>query len=561
MGAVVHPRQIVLVGLSGVGKSSVGEALSARLNWPLIDSDDLVTEREGKTPAQLIVDKGEPAFRDIEARIIAEAAQREPAVIATGGGAFQRAASRRALGERGLICYLDATPSEIARRLRSAPDASERPLLGDDLERRLHELDVERRPYYSHADLWVPALGVTAGTIAERILQAWGTEGSRLVTGEGRLTRLGEDAPARAPQAIVDTGRERYPIWVGAGERRRLTDRMRQLGLEGRVFLISDSEVMEHHGRSIIETLDAGGVAGASYVVPAGEASKSLRVANEVYRWLAEQRAERRDIVVALGGGVVGDLAGYVAATYLRGMPLIQMPTSVLAMNDSSIGGKVAVDLPQGKNLVGAFHQPAAVISDIEVLATLPQRARVEGFAEVIKHALILDDDLLSMLERNAHTLASGETEPQLLASVIARSARLKALVVSADPTEQGLRAILNYGHTIGHAIEAATSFGDYLHGEAVAIGMAGAARIAARMGLLDESVAARQSEVLRAFGLAQRAPGVDPAAILAAMKMDKKVVGGRSRFVLLEGVGRAVVRDDVEPRVVEDVVRGLVVG
>jgi 3-dehydroquinate synthetase len=242
-------------------------------------------------------------------------------------------------------------------------------------------------------------------------------------------------------------------------------------------------------------------------------------------------------------------------------MPLIQIPTSVLAMNDSSIGGKVAVDLPQGKNLVGAFHQPSAVISDIEVLATLPQRARVEGFAEVIKHALILDDDLLYALERNAHTLASGEAEPALLASVIARSARLKALVVSADPTEQGLRAILNYGHTIGHAIEAATDFGDYLHGEAVAIGMTGAARIAARMGLLDESVASRQSEVLRAFGLPQRAPGVDPAAILAAMKMDKKVVGGRSRFILLEGVGRAVVRDDVEPRVVEDVVRGLVVG
>ncbi len=551
-------QQIVLVGLSGVGKSSVGRALAEQLGWPLVDTDTLVREREGRTPAELITQRGEPAFRDIEARIVEEAARKTPAIIATGGGAFLRASNRRTLGEQGFICYLDAPPFEIARRLRADPDSSDRPLLGDDLEANLYRLDTERRPYYTHADLWVPALGLTPAQIAGRILTAWATDARQLTAQQQRLERLGGEEAARAPQAIIDTGRERYPIWVGAGERRRLPDRLRQLGLNGRVFLVTDSEVMEHHGASLAETFDAGGIAGASYIIPSGESSKHLRVAQELYRWLAGERAERRDVVVALGGGVVGDLAGFVAATYLRGMPFVQVPTSVLAMTDAAIGGKVAVDLPQGKNLVGAFHQPSAVVADTEMLATLPKRAFIEGFAEVIKHALILDPELLDVLERHAYAIAAQEADPELLAAIIGRSARLKALVVSADPHERGLRAILNYGHTIGHAIETVTGYGDYLHGEAVSVGMTGAAAIGSRLGLLPPDVEARQSAVLRAFGLPLAAPGLEPSAILAAMRMDKKVEAGQQRFVLLEAVGRAVLRDDVPRNLVEDVVRGL---
>lgn len=556
---MAFPRQIVLVGLSGVGKSSVGAELARRLGWQYIDTDDLVTERHRETPAQIIVGRGEQVFRDLEAAIVAEASTREPAVIATGGGAFQRAASRRALGVKGLICHLDAPPSEVARRLRAAPEGSDRPLLGTDLEARLHELDAERRPFYQQADLWVPTLGLTPSEIAGRILERWGREGERLLDMSSRLDRLGHEVPAPAPQAIVDVGTERYPIWVGAGERHRLPERLRIVGLEGRVFLVSDTEVASRHGEAVANALDGAGIPGASYIVPAGERSKSQRVASEIHAWLASQRAERRDIIVALGGGVVGDLAGYVAATYLRGMPLVQLPTSVLAMNDAAIGGKVAVDLPAGKNLVGAFHQPSAVISDTEMLTTLPRRAYVEGFAEVIKHAFILDADLLGLLERNAHALASNAADPSVLDEVIARSSRLKALVVSADPRERGLRAILNYGHTIGHGIEAAAGFDGYLHGEAVAVGMMGAARIATRMGLLSEEVAARQGALLHAFGLPLTAPGVNPDAVLQAMRLDKKVSQGRMRFVLLEGVGAPSLRDDIEPRLVDDVVRGLV--
>jgi 3-dehydroquinate synthase len=280
-----------------------------------------------------------------------------------------------------------------------------------------------------------------------------------------------------------------------------------------------------------------------------------------LYAWLAGERAERRDVILALGGGVVGDLAGYVAATYLRGMPVVQLPTSVLAMNDAAIGGKVAVDLPAGKNLVGAFHQPAAVISDIETLRTLPRRSYIEGFAEVIKHALILDPALLTLLERESSRIVSHAADWDLVAQVVAQSSRLKALIVSSDPEERGIRAILNYGHTTGHGIEQATGYAQYMHGEAVAVGMMAAARIGVELGVTDQSLLDRQSDLLRAFGLPTAAPGVNVTAVLDAMKRDKKVEQGRLRFVLLEGPGLAVVRgdvpDDVATRMVHSVLRG----
>ena len=554
------PRQIVLVGLSGVGKSSTGAVLAARLGWPLLDTDDLVTERTGRTPALWITQDGEAAFRAAEERIILEAAQQVPAVIATGGGAFQRARNRRALGARGLICYLDAPAGEIASHIRSAPDASDRPLLGDDLEVRLIQLDQERRPYYMHADHWIPTLGLTPDEVATRILVAWIGHHTPLADSR-RLDRLAGEAAAPAPTAIVDTGAERYPLWVGRGELARLPDRLRTVGLDGRVFLVSDTNVIEAHGQVVARALDGGGIAGASYVIPAGEPSKTLRIAEELYGWFASQRAERGDIVVALGGGVVGDLAGHVAATYLRGMPLVQLPTSVLAMNDAAIGGKVAVDLPAGKNLVGAFHQPRAVIADIETLTTLPRRAYIEGFAEVIKHALILDRDLLGVLERHAGALTPGRPDLDVLTEVTARSMRLKALVVSADPREHGLRAILNYGHTIGHGIEAAAGYGEYQHGEAIAAGMMGAARIAARLGVADEELVARQADLLRAFGLPLTAPGISAERVLEAMRLDKKVRHGAVRFVLVSEPGTARVHDDVPEALVAEVVRSLVAG
>ena len=562
-------QQIVLIGLSGVGKSTIGQALAERLGWPFIDTDDLITSSEGRTPAQLIDDIGEDEFRSIEERVLTDVTQRLPAVISTGGGAFLSAKNRSALGVEGFICYLDATPNAIASRLLSVSSTDRRPLLGEDpseLASQLDKLNRERRKYYSHADVWIPVQPFgDADTVlveaVDRILKVWATDSARLIGLPRRLERLSSGTPAVGPAAVVDTGSERYPIWVGSTELERLPDRFDQLDLNGRrVFLISDDVVIEQHGQRVAEALDNAGIAGTSYVVPAGEQSKQLRVVREIYGWLAKQRAERRDLIVALGGGVVGDLAGFVASTYLRGMPFVQIPTTVLAMNDAAIGGKVAVDLPDGKNLAGSFYQPKAVIADVSTLRTLPRRVFAEGFAEIIKHAWILDSELLVELESQpTHYQPYSDLED--LEAVTTRSARLKALVVSSDPKEYGLRAILNYGHTVGHAIESTTGFTEFLHGEAVAIGMMAAARISNGMGMISEELVARHGDLLRSFGLPVASTSIDVDRVLEAMRLDKKVEQGKLRFVLLEDIAQPVVRSDVPEELVRKVLHDLARG
>ncbi len=291
--------------------------------------------------------------------------------------------------------------------------------------------------------------------------------------------------------------------------------------------------------------------------MPPGESSKSLERAASVYDWLVARKAERGHVIVGLGGGVAGDLAGFVAATFLRGMPLVLAPTSLLAMVDASVGGKVAVDHREGKNLIGAFYQPRLVFDDVALLRTIAPRELAAGWAEVVKHAFIMDADLLAMLESRPE--AATALDPAFATQLVARNAALKGRIVSDDEREtSGLRITLNYGHTIGHGIEAATAYGEYLHGEAVAIGMMGAAAISVRMGLLDPQVAARQETLLRKLGLPLRAPGVGAERVLAAMALDKKVRGRRIRWVLLAAAGRTVIRDDVPEALVRDVVAEL---
>ncbi|MFQ5860487.1 MAG: 3-dehydroquinate synthase, partial [Dehalococcoidia bacterium] len=285
--------------------------------------------------------------------------------------------------------------------------------------------------------------------------------------------------------------------------------------------------------------------------------SKSLEMARCIYEWLAERKAERGQAILALGGGVVGDLAGFVAATYLRGIPLVQLPTSLAAMVDAAIGGKVAVNLPAGKNLVGAFYQPRLVLADLETLSTLPRRELAEGWAEAIKAGLILDADLFDTMERHAEGLLA--LERGSTSEVIRRSMAIKARIVTQDEWEtSGRRILLNYGHTIGHALEAATGYQQYLHGEAVSVGMMGAALLSQRLGLISAQVVQRQRQLLERFGLPLRCPGVAPRSILRAMTLDKKVRGGALQWVVLEDVGRAVVRRRVPTALVREVVHSL---
>ncbi len=357
--------------------------------------------------------------------------------------------------------------------------------------------------------------------------------------------------------AVVTHSTGSYPVLVGWGLLDELGERVAGLGIRGPVYIISDDRVFSPYGRRAQRSLQRSRIEAHCYIVPAGEASKSLELAQALYQWLVERRAERGHAVIAVGGGVVGDLAGFVAATFLRGMPLVQVPTSMAAMVDASIGGKTAVNLPQGKNLVGSFYQPRMVLADVSTLSTLGRRELAEGWAEAIKHGLILDEGLFDIFEEHAEELMA--IEPEISTEVIARSMAIKARVVSDDERETlGSRILLNYGHTIGHALEAASGYGRYLHGEAVSVGMMGAARIGQQLGMITEDVVERQRRLLERFDLPTAASDVEPRRLFEAMSLDKKTEGGSIRWVLLEGVGSAAVRRDVPADLVEATVYGL---
>lgn len=359
--------------------------------------------------------------------------------------------------------------------------------------------------------------------------------------------------------AVVSTTQGDYRVITGRGVIDDIGAEMTAAGLSGRAFLVADVSLFPTAVHRAHEALERGGFVTNVMTLELSERVKNLETVQQIYEWLAQHRAERVDTIVAMGGGVAGDLVGFTAATWLRGVPVVQVPTSMAAMVDASIGGKVAVNLLAGKNLVGAFYQPKLVLQDIDHLATLPQRELAGGWAEAIKHGLILDADLLDTFERHADELQS--LKGDLVVETIRRSVRIKAEVVSADEFERGdTRVLLNYGHTVGHAIEAVSGYGKYLHGEAVAIGMMAAAGVASRLGMMGQEMADRQRAVLRQYGLPVTVSGVTAEQVIAATKSDKKSRGGVIRWVLLEGPGKATTRRDVPDDVVREAVQEVIV-
>ena len=349
-----------------------------------------------------------------------------------------------------------------------------------------------------------------------------------------------------------------YPVVAGWGILSKIGEWLAEVGVKNSAYIITDENVMNPYGRNVQRALQKNGTAAHCFVIPAGETSKSFELAQAIYNWLVELRAERGQAVISVGGGGGGDLGGFVAATFLRGVPFVQVPTSMAAMVDASIGGKVAVNLPQAKNLVGAFYQPKGVFADVEALSTLGKRELAEGWAEAIKHGFILDSSLVDVFEEHAEALMA--VEPEISTEVIRRSMAIKADVVSQDERETlGIRILLNYGHTIGHALESSTEYGRFLHGEGVSVGMMAAARMAQEMGMLSSDVVARQQRLLERFNLPITASGVAAKDVLQAMSLDKKNQGGGNRWVMLEDTGSAVVRSDVPRELVERTVRDLV--
>ena len=347
----------------------------------------------------------------------------------------------------------------------------------------------------------------------------------------------------------VKTSTGDHPIWVGWGILEEVGTRVKSLMSPSAAYVIADEKAHSYASKTQI-SMEAVGIPTHIYKIASGETSKNLETVRQVYTWLAERRAERGHLILAVGGGVVGDLVGFFAGTYLRGIPFGQIPTTLLAMMDASIGGKVAVDMPQGKNLVGAFYQPKFVLSDVETLKTLPVRELTSGWAEAIKHGLILDDGLLDTFESHVSELKS--LDPEIATETIRRSVAIKAGVVSQDEKETlGIRILLNYGHTIGHAIESITGYTEYLHGEAVSVGMMGAAKIGELLQIMDVDDVERQKEVLQAYGLPISAPGLNSEAIISAMTSDKKTTGGSINWVLLDGIGKAITNNEVPDKYV----------
>ncbi len=503
---------LVLTGFMGTGKSTVGRAVAQSLGMHFVDMDQIIVERMGQRIPEIFAQLGEGAFRALERALCLELSQQTDLVIATGGGALVDDLNRQALGSTGLIVCLDCAPAEIVQRIGADPN---RPLLqGDAPERRVETLLNQRQTAYERIPYHVDTTRLAPQAVIEAVEALYAAQSAPL-------------------QVNTPTGA--YRIHLYAGGTRHLGALILGEASPSSIAVIADADVWALHGEPIAAGLDAIATPWHLITIPSGEAHKRLETVRGLYDQMLTAGLDRSGLVVAVGGGVTTDMAGFAAATYMRGVPVAQAPTTLLAMIDASVGGKVAVDLPQGKNLVGAFKQPVLVLIDPTVLRTLPEEALLSGLAETIKHGIIADPALFAALEQ-------GHAEIDM-SWLLQRSLQVKIDIVQRDPYERGERAVLNLGHTFGHAFEV---LGNYAlaHGMAVSQGLAAAADLSVRMGLCSTAVRERLSAALAANGLPTR-HGLPTEAILGAMQRDKKRVGQRLRLVLIEEIGRVVVRDD----------------
>ncbi|MGI8478042.1 MAG: 3-dehydroquinate synthase [Thermomicrobiales bacterium] len=540
-----HLRRVVLIGFSGSGKSTVGTLLAARMGWSLIDTDADIAEAFGLSIPEIFASLGEDAFRRSERTALLASLAADHAVVATGGGAVVD----ETLWTDGLlrdpstlVIALDARPETVLARMLTQQEregsAVLRPMLaGDGPLARTASLKQSRQDVYDRASLTLVVDDSTPTQVADEIAALIDADAAVSQPARRLSAVSGSSDIVIAPGVVQHVGRLARSRWPTAR----------------RAWIISDTNVGPLHGERVQASLAAAGFAPNLRCVPPGEGSKNWTCAGELRDCLLDGGVERGDMVVALGGGMVGDLAGFVASTALRGIGLVQIPTSLLAMVDSSVGGKTGVNHRTGTNLIGAFFQPPIVVIDPTFLRTLPRRELVSGWAEVIKHAIIQPStpggelaDLLPLLERNATALTS-LSEPATT-HVIHRNVALKAAVVEADEREGGIRAFLNFGHTLGHAIEA--SGYRHLHGEAVAVGIRAAMRIGLALNEVDRSEVARVDSLLDRYGLPARVEA-DREQVLRTMVSDKKRDAGVQRWILPIGGGGVGVRTGVDPSVV----------
>ena len=548
--------RLVIIGMMGSGKSTVGRQLAREIGFPFIDTDHMIEAQTGKWIHQIFAEEGEDAFRRYESDVVDQLSTLDHVVIACGGGTLSNPTNREKLRANSIWIYLKATPETLWKRLSgSSQPLEKRPLLTvPDPMNRLASLLAEREPIYRQADLIIPTGDQPVQHVVREIMKRLPESLLRQpeASGEDRddSAAVRHAAAKEDLQEItVHLGVRSYPIWIGqnvlqqAGD---LTARVLPCPEVGRrqAVIIGQPAPKRLYAEPLAASLQQAGYETQILEIPDGETAKSLATASDLYDRLVELKADRSTILFALGGGVAGDLTGYVAATYMRGLPFVQVPTSLLAQVDASIGGKVAVNHPAGKNLIGAYYQPKAVLIDTRTLSSLPDDEFRNGMAEVIKYALLSGESDVSQLELHREVIL--QRDDTALRNMIVRCCRAKARVVEEDETDQGLRMILNLGHTFGHALESLAGYTSLKHGEAVAIGCCLAAELSCRLQMLDAASADRIKSLFRSYSLPTQLPPVDPWELFRRFFHDKKTNAGRLRFILMNGIGDIVIRDDV---------------
>ena len=549
---------IFLVGLMGAGKTTVGRALAKKLNKLFIDSDHEIEARTGVSIPLIFEIEGEESFRQREAEVIRDLSARRGIVLATGGGAILKPENRAYLKSRGTVIYLRASVHNILQR--TSRDKS-RPLLQTaDPRRRLEELSRQREPFYREvADIVIDTGRPNVQFLVHSILsqldllpddpdaeadtaQFIGRQASGTTTNSPNFpmnqpVSSSNQAPTISLQ--VELGERSYPIEIGSsllGDRERIA----RLISGRQVAVVTNTTVAPLYLQRVNQTLQEAGKSVLEIILPDGEEEKNWASLMQIFDRLLAAKCDRKTTLIALGGGVIGDLTGFAASAYMRGIPFVQIPTTLLAQVDSSVGGKTGINHPLGKNMIGAFYQPQAVIADTLTLHTLPDRELSAGLAEVIKYGAVIDAAFFKWIEDNIDKLMARDNAA--LAYAIRRSCELKADVVRQDEREGGLRAILNFGHTFGHAIESGLGYGKWLHGEAVGCGMVMAADLSHRLGHITAVDKERLCALVRAAGLPTEAPNLGVQRWLELMQVDKKNEDGQIRFILMKPLGGSLI-------------------
>ncbi len=504
---------LFLYGPPGSGKTTVGQLLASHLDLPFIDLDLVISGQSGMSIPEIFSTEGEEGFRLRERQALEQILTPNPGIIALGGGTLLDPENRALVEARGMVVSLLASEPDLLIRLEA--DKSRRPLLGGDMRARLSSLMAERGEHYRSFQLQID----TSNMHPERI--AW-------------------DIQIEMGRFWVEGMGGGYDVYVIRDGLSSIAASLQAFSTGAPVALVTDENVAAHYADPVQASLEEAGFRLRRIVIPPGESQKTMATVQQLWEAFLESGLERSSLVVALGGGVVGDLTGFAAATYLRGISWLLLPTTLLAMVDSSLGGKTGVDLPQGKNLVGAFHAPRLVVADPTTLATLPEAELRSGMAEVVKHGVIGDERLFEDCRQLAD-LRSG------IAELIPRAMATKIKVIQADPYESDRRAALNLGHTIGHAVEVVSGY-RLRHGEAIAIGLVAEARLSAQLNLADEGLADKIADCLRHLQLPTEIPAdIDRQAVLRAMQVDKKKEDGRLRFALPVRIGKVLVGVEVK--------------